>query len=317
MRVFIFNDLKPVAQADEATVVCPVVGCQHRVKRQHRPFRQNLEFLCPEHGIYISASTFSYVDKCRNIWKPTDSDCELYHRVVKVKRESRIGYNNSEDAITWSVFRRLEGKGLIAEAMSQLLDVHIHGEPQCIYWSYSTLTNGVYQPLQAARKAFCEREGRSTEPDLMIETDDYLILVEAKVTANNLTTPSSSTVLANYQTGGSMWFQKVFTEGETAQSIAVDGRLYELMRMWLLGTWMAERHLGKRFILVNLVLDGRELDVEERFIPHTESEHGKFIRRTWEEIGKGLPQEDSLRDYFLHKTRGYSNGKLKHMFKME
>lgn len=214
-------------------------------------------------------------------------------------------------------FRRLQGKSLIAEVMSQLLDVPIQGEPQCIYWSYSTLTNGAYQPLQAARKALGEREGRSTEPDLMIEADDYLILDEAKVTANNRTTPSSSTTLGNYQTGGSGWFQKVFTEGETAQSIATELRLYELMRMWLIGTWMAERQLGKRFILVNLVLGGRKLDVEERFISRVGSAHGKFMRRTWEEIGKGLPQEDSLRDYFQHKTRGYSNGKLKHMFKME
>lgn len=56
------------------------------------------------------------------------------------------------------------------------------------------------------------------------------------------------------------------------------------MRLWLLGSWMANR-AGKRLVLVNFTAAGREQDIEERFRPHVVSSAARlFVRCTWERI---------------------------------
>ncbi|GAH19011.1 unnamed protein product, partial [marine sediment metagenome] len=105
-------------------------------------------------------------------------------------------------------------------------------------------------------------------------------------------------------------------------TIAIDQKKYELLRFWLLGSWIAnQRDLD--FYLVNLTLDQRETDIERVFKGYIcETQRMKFIRITWEDIYRqlliNLPQgtdADTMLRYFQNKTIGYDpTGRLQKAF---
>ena len=107
---------------------------------------------------------------------------------------------------------------------------------------------------------------------------------------------------------------KVFDGKSTFQIMAIQEQLYELMRLWLFGTWMADQ-IGKQFHLVNLVCETRELDIERRFQRHLKhTDLGQFSRMTWESIFdfvNGSAPKSAARDlfleYFTQKTAGYGS----------
>ncbi len=108
-------DLKQRIECTEDTVPCPVRDCSQAVPRQHKKFSISDKFCCPDHGICISASTFVYADMWDNmLWRDTH-DRQLWSNITQpgIKRESRIAYDNSEDAVSWNVLRYVETANLL------------------------------------------------------------------------------------------------------------------------------------------------------------------------------------------------------------
>lgn len=99
------SDLKDSIEVTETSVECPVKDCKTIVPRQRGTFQCSKDFFCPKHGIYISPSTFEYYTFTDNLLWKDETDFDLLRRIVPVKRESRIARDNSEDALTWNVFR--------------------------------------------------------------------------------------------------------------------------------------------------------------------------------------------------------------------
>src|SRR5665647_908786 len=122
IRMYGLSDLKNAITVNEATVECPVKGCNHFVPRQRKIFKRLEEFKCPEHGIFVSPSTFEYQNKVENLlWKDATDQDLLFNGVFSVKRETeRIARDNSEDAVTWNVFRYLEKQKLLCGFLSSL-----------------------------------------------------------------------------------------------------------------------------------------------------------------------------------------------------
>jgi len=102
------EELKESIEITETTVECPVKGCNGKVERQREVFKREERFKCLKHNIYISPSTFEYQSELDNLLWKNKADLDLFKRIKKVKRESRIARDNSEDAVTWNVFRFLE-----------------------------------------------------------------------------------------------------------------------------------------------------------------------------------------------------------------
>ena len=112
------KDLKEKIFVTENEVDCPVRDCHEKVKRQRKFFRCEPQFQCPYHKIYISPSTFEYESEFDNLlWKASE-DRALLHRIKTFKRESRMARDNSEDALTWNVFRYLERKKQLSDFLS-------------------------------------------------------------------------------------------------------------------------------------------------------------------------------------------------------
>jgi len=315
------NELKERIKITETTVECPVKGCSEKVERQRDVFKREERFKCPKHNIYISPSTFEYQSEAENLlWTGAD-DKDLLDKIKMVKRECRMARDNSEDAVTWNVFRFLERNNLVEITLSSIVDFAQSSE--VIYWSYSQEENSSWSELNKAREEFGEEIKRSSEPDVIIKTDNTLLFIEAKLTAGNETTPSNTSNSKKYETGGNNWFSKVFKSNY--KTVAITEKKYELMRFWLLGTWMAKQQ-DLDFYLVNLVLSEREKDIEAIFRRHIyENQRKKFIRISWEDIHHQILSTDlsgmdkgTMVKYFRNKTIGYDgNGKLQKAFSIQ
>jgi hypothetical protein len=313
------QNLKISIKVTETTVECPAKGCTQIVERQRESFRREEKFKCPVHLIYISPSTFEYNRETDNLLWKSKVDIALLEEIEEVKREHRFGRDNSEDALTWNVFRYLEKSGLLSKMLSDFTQENQQNS-DLIYWSYSQKENQSWSLLNNARKEFGESIERSSEPDLIAITDKALFFIEAKFTASNNTTPSNPKVYKNYLNGGDNLFTQIFKSN--FETIAIKEKKYELLRFWLLGSWIA-KNLGLDFYLINIVLSEQEKDIEERFISLINIDnHRQFKRLSWEYIYKYISEnvpnnqeKKSLMTYFQGKTIGYDRfGKLKKAF---
>ena len=320
--MFDARTLKPFLRTTPATVECPVLNCAHIVTRQRKSFRRDLTFRCPDHDIYISPSTFEYADPTSNLLAMDAEDLALFARLLDKKAEAgRLGRERSEDAMTFNVVRALERENLLYDLLSGVTARTISGSVPS-YWSLTTNTGETHALLSEARLAFSEKAGYGTEPDLTIETSDALFVVEAKLGPKNETRPSHESVLPRYRAGANGWYDRVLCAEPT--TVAVAEKLYQLLRCWLLGTWMAER-AHKRFVLVSLVAESSDVSVPVRFgACIRETRDRKFLRASWENIREfarppalrdATPRLVALVDYLDHKTRGYdAQGRLQRAF---
>ena len=100
-------------------------------------------------------------------------------------------------------------------------------------------------------------------------------------------------------------------------TIAVKEKRYELMRFWLLGSWITNK-LKVSFELYSLVIDSKEKNIESEFGKHiNETENRKYSRITWEQIYgyigtlKDNTEKQKMIDYFENKTIGFnSSGRI-------
>lgn len=313
------EELEKEIKKTKTTVQCPCKDCTEIVKRRRKGDKNDSRFICPKHMISISPSTFVYQNILENLlWNETQ-DKELLERIKKPKRENRMNHDNSEDAVSWNVFRFLEKNDLI-KGFLNLITGHIQNSSQVIYWSYSQKENAEWSELNKAREEFGEEIMRSSEPDIIIKTDKALFFIEAKLLAGNKTDPTNEDNSKKYETGGNNWFSEVFKSDY--KTVAIDEKKYELLRFWLLGSWIAKK-LDLDFFLINLVLEKRELDIEQRFNVHiNENSNRIFLRTTWETIyqfisrnGKESKDKATMIRYFKNKTVGYDiKGKIKKAF---
>jgi hypothetical protein len=319
--VFGLKELKNAIKITNTTVECPIRDCTETVPRQRRNFKRLKEFMCPRHNIYVSPSTFEYKNELGNVLWKDETDLDLLKRIRKVKRESMIARDNSEDAVTWNVFRFLEKEKLLCGFLSGLTKNTVEN-PEVIYWSYSQSEQDTYPLLREAREEFETRPQSGSEPDIIVKSDNALFLIEPKLTANNKTVPRSKNpmVRGKYEIGGNRWYSQVVdSDFETA---AVTEKKYELLRLWLIGSWIAY-YLGLDFYLVNLVRSEKERDIERTFRKHIKENPRKiFLRGAWENVYQSILdsksrtiERDRMIEYFENKTIGYDkNGRLQKAF---
>lgn len=313
--MYTFNDLKEKITISDSSIECPVKGCENFVDRKRKINFPEKNFSCKAHNIEITPSTFIYESMDDNIlWKDNVSK-DLFQDILKFKRECRISSENSEDAVTWNVIRYLEINKLLGTLLSTVLNEK-KSVVEVIYWSYSPVDGKDWSLLRQARIEFGEPADKGSEPDIIVITDTSLIFIEAKFFSSNKTSPTGKDS-KKYLTGGDNLFEHIFKRDY--HSIILDQK-YELMRFWLLGNHIA-RNLTLSFHLINLVLEGRELEIRNEFGKHVLSDDN-FHRLTWESIyrfilGNSDRNEDTnqIISYFQNKAGGYdSHGRLRKAF---
>ena len=321
------NDLKLNITITEAEVECPVKECTEKVERQRKSFTRASKFRCPLHGLYISPSTFEYESQEDNLLWKSPEDLTLLKSLKRAKRESRMARDNSEDALSWNVFRFLERSKELLPWVESITGRREGPIQDVVYWSYSSAEEAQWDLLNKARCEFGEEVERGSEPDIAIVTSQSIILIEAKLNSSSKTSGDKKTLarrLANpksYTTGGGDWFGKVVSSD---YETILNGQKYELMRFWLLGTWMAAQ-VKRDFYLVSLVCQENEPEIQQEFLAHINTtSRWRFLRETWEGIveftqAKAAPGEDreAFISYMANKTVGYDHtGRLQKAFKI-
>lgn len=326
--MFGFQELKKRIEVEQDTVECPVIRCENRVKRMTKGVPRSLDahleqgkdakgqfgqYLCARHNIYITPSTFIYNDLSDNLlWYALDK--ELLGRIMKVKRvRAQLHHDNSEDAVTWNVFRFLERNRLLATFLGRFHNGSLD-DLEVIYWSYSPSQRDVWSELEKARAEFGETPQRASEPDLIVRSDNALFFIEAKLTA-----PIRQDFNENHSKEEKDERVKRYSKHDEYLSRSVqeiiDAGYYQLMRFWLIGSWIAGNE-NLDFYLVSLVRKNEEEDIVSEFGKFiAQNEKRKFMRITWEDIHDLISTADMTGDdkdrivyYFKNKTLGY-NGK--------
>ncbi len=170
--------------------ICPVGSC--RAELQHHQIGKRSQLLCPDHKIRVHLNTFVYQDALRNIRFERD----YFERAIlknKLKAEThRLGYENSEDALTWNVFAALARRKQLSALSRSLFQLDSDDEPELYLWGLMVSLDGPvpqnqFDALCAAREVFESNITRMhTEPDIMLYVPGkFLILVEAKFTSGN------------------------------------------------------------------------------------------------------------------------------------
>jgi hypothetical protein len=112
----------------------------------------------------------------------------------KAKAEShRLGYEMSEDALSWNVFVGLAEAGALRAATCFLTGVDPHAEPRLYLWGERVDLSGEaaerFAPLDTVRRKLEKGIRRFlTEPDIMLVVDGRsVVCVEAKFGSGNPT----------------------------------------------------------------------------------------------------------------------------------
>jgi hypothetical protein len=274
-------------------VRCFVRGCEQLLKL---PAQGDV---CPVHGIRCHKSqagpTYSYADPCRNIIADQDV---FASRVLRhpFKFDCRwIGYEKSEDALTWNVFRSLQRAGRLRDVVRLVTGQAVEEEPRLYLWGLC-LTGDCFEPwdlLMAARRRFESAlpvRRPPTEPDIgLYQPGEYLILIEAKFT-------SANPVLTDGQRKSktSLTKEELLTiyQDPTLRILDVDGArkasvvCEQLWRNVVFAEWMAHAAAsGTGAYVVNLTRAGHEDDSCTQFgklmLPGWRD---RFSHRAWEDV---------------------------------
>jgi hypothetical protein len=102
----------------------------------------------------------------------------------------RLGNENSEDALSFNVFRSLQEAGRLAEAARLLTGLELDGEPELIVWGHrldETTVHPVDQ-LKAALNTLEGTSGQQTEPDIILRIPSWgWLFIEAKLASSTST----------------------------------------------------------------------------------------------------------------------------------
>jgi hypothetical protein len=324
--MFGYDELRSAGAVKQNPTMCPVLGCSTQVNRMTRGILRSLDdylqkggtggekfeqYFCAKHGVYITPTTFIYKDLWDNVVRHDSLERELLAEIMKVKRvKAQLHHDNSEDAATWNVFRFLERSELLPGFLTQLRGLPVT-RPEAMYWSYCPSEEGVWSEVARARDALGERPQRASEPDLILKSDGALFLIEAKLSA-----PSADDFDTGHTAEEKAERVERYSKGRQYLSRPVedvmDAGYFQLMRFWLVGSWIAER-LGWDFLLVNLVLSRNAEGIQEGFEACIARNRGRrFLVASWEDVyeyvagaASGGAERETIMSYFKNKTLGY------------
>jgi hypothetical protein len=111
---------------------------------------------------------------------------ELVDKLTNKAETWRLGNENSEDALSFNVFRSLQEAGLLLDASRSLTALDLDGEPELIVWGHR-LGATMAQPVPEIKAALDKLEGtvgQQTEPDVILRVPGWgWIFIEAKLTS--------------------------------------------------------------------------------------------------------------------------------------
>ena len=240
--------------------------------------------------------------------------CDGWHDVVpqainrlnRASKKARFASRNSEDHVTWTLFRHLQLSGSIAKALSGFLEgapscVNIP-EPTMLLWGAPVPSDdaagaGLVNRLKDVCRAIPEEAARFSEPDVILDFGDLgLVFIEVKLHSPNDRKPPDYSGWSKYLRGTSAF--------SDPQSVAATG-LYELTRNWRLAWDLSD---GRPIWLINLGPDeltsgdyGALLRLWSECL--AKDQRHRFVSLTWTQLLASIPSRPEWLDAYLTSRR--------------
>ncbi len=335
---FYHQDFDVSRVAEHPPKSCPVAKCSTALKTV--PYRKKSLPYCPEHGLQLHQGTFVYFNgaekeaerraRLRNF--TVAQDWVIAHVLDSEKKAEthRLGYEMSEDALSWNVFVSLLKAGHLRTAAEYLTDRAIQGEPELYLWGMRPHDAHQFEPLRETRRELEPDIHRyPTEPDIMLVVPGKLVVcVEAKFSSGNVLTtdaktepgekPRSAAELVRRYLGEPGYWKN---ETKWLARKAITGRIHsQLFRNVAFAIRMAESR-GADWHVVNLVsstqwkgarsVNGYGYDDPSSALRSylTDGCRDHFTFRHWEglyrAVIKDVPALQSLQRYLLGKSAHY------------
>jgi hypothetical protein len=237
---------------------------------------------CTTHGIKVHATrggfTYMYDEPSRNLlWTDAD-DQERLKAILRGKRESRMGHEHSEDAVTWNVFRFFERHGCLSGAVRRICSCPTV-EPLTIFWT--THGDRLWEPYRLCSDQIPEKAAARSESDLILLWErKLLVVIEAKFRSPNRSDPAKRDDELR-KSRPYIEHASRYLDREAAEKAVRDG-WYELLRNWVLGTALKDLLGCEVFVLVNLLRR------------HHEREHGENPRKEFAQRACVLSPSDQF-----------------------
>ncbi len=313
-------DPKPfVITGPPRRVRCYVRGCKELLRPPARGYSGQV---CPVHGIRCHLSTsgasYSYVDVQRNIIvAPHLFATRIVGNPHKYECH-RLGCENSEDALTWNVFRTLQECGLLHVVAKWITGLDIQQEPHLYLWGLS-ISDETFKPwdlLIAARERFESNlpvQRPPTEPDIALYLPGYyLILIEAKFTSYNpfyTNGPRRDACSLTKQELLDIYQDSALHMLDLQAGLRAERVYYQLWRNVIFAEWMGrEAQPGTVAYVANLTRDGQDRDSFGQFQGlMSPGSSGRFVHLSWEDPYGRMTQSPGLtkmRRYLQTKTAG-------------
>lgn len=343
-RHFGHADFDPARLVKSRPTHCPVRGCSATLVEQPFGKQQDRERnpkprtkpWCPEHGIRLHSRTFVYANgpgqhadpRLRNFIVKQDLVAEIALKPGAKAESHRLGYEMSEDALSWNVFASLAVAGRLKDAAQFLTDRPLSAEPSLYLWGkridVTGGERGTYPPLQRVRAEWERRIYRfGTEPDIMLVADgEMVICIEAKFGCGNTLAYESLAEIGEKPTSRAGLLARYLDRAlkpRTKEAVLMQyiGEPFhsQIFRNIIFASEMAET----KWHVVNLVSkkqsSGRsnsrysygDPEFAVRSYLHPDSQHS-FTYRTWEGLHAAVIRDDAA----LTGLDRYMRGKSAH-----
>jgi hypothetical protein len=167
--------------AHSADAPCPFKGHdQDRLRWRAGGYRKGTEFHGSPPVSFRVSPTYVLEHKADNFIVGQD----LLGQLGGKAETWRLGNENSEDALSFNVFRSLQEAGVLAEAVRLLVGIDPTDEPDLIVWGrrLGSASTHVVPELQAALAELEPWPGQKTEPDVILRVAGWgWIFIEAKL----------------------------------------------------------------------------------------------------------------------------------------
>lgn len=159
---------------------CPYQGHDHRIPWSPAGYTKGTEFHGHPPVSFRVSPTYVLEDHLENFITGRD----LVNKLTGKAETWRLGNENSEDALSFNVFRSLQEADRLTDAARLLTGLDLDGEPELIVWGHR-LGQTTVEPVAELKTALDQLEGtagQQTEPDVILRIPSWgWIFIEAKL----------------------------------------------------------------------------------------------------------------------------------------
>jgi hypothetical protein len=284
---------------------CPLVGHDHWLPWDDRGYKYGTKPHDDPQLRFRASGTYILDDPLENFVSGRDLVGEALSGAWPKAETWRLGNENSEDAVSWNVFRGLQEAHALKEVAEHLCDARFEGDPQLITWGrrIEPTTTLPAPEIKAALELLEPAHSQQTEPDVVLRVPgEAWIFIEAKLA-------SATSTYRNKHERVTEWIHRygqIPNVFEQAELQATDASVFPEQLLRNVAVAATVRKRGERAFVLALV--------REQALTSTAGWEGNMLHpaapitagvATWEQIYTSLPRVselDTLRKYMEDKS---------------